>query len=120
MSVSEIFETMDYGTAPESAADALAWLVDQGDRFGHFIDGAFTDAGEGFDSRNPANGEVLATLTQATQADVDAAVRAARTAQPRWEKLGGHGRAPQRRCAGAKTLENCKGTLPLRPAPAPE
>ncbi len=93
MSVSEIFETMDYGTAPESAADALAWLVDQGDRFGHFIDGAFTDAGEGFDSRNPANGEVLATLTQATQADVDAAVRAARTAQPRWEKLGGHGRA---------------------------
>ncbi|WP_298968426.1 aldehyde dehydrogenase family protein [uncultured Roseobacter sp.] len=93
MTVSEIFETMDYGVAPESAAEALAWLVDQGDRFGHFIDGAFTDPGAGFDSRNPANGEVLATLTQATQADVDAAVRAARKAQGKWEGLGGPGRA---------------------------
>ncbi|QFT58562.1 Putative aldehyde dehydrogenase AldA [Sulfitobacter sp. THAF37] len=93
MTVSEIFDTMDYGPAPESAADALAWLVDQGSRFGHFIDGAFTDPGEGFDSTNPATGEVLATLTQAMQADVDAAVKAARKAQPKWEKLGGHGRA---------------------------
>ncbi|MDF1726455.1 MAG: aldehyde dehydrogenase family protein [Sulfitobacter sp.] len=93
MTVAEIFETMDYGPAPESAAEALAWLVDQGSRFGHFIDGAFTDPGAGFDSRNPATGEVLATLTQATQSDVDAAVKAARAAQPKWEKLGGHGRA---------------------------
>ncbi|MBW4706504.1 aldehyde dehydrogenase family protein [Roseobacter sp. YSTF-M11] len=93
MTISEIFETMDYGVAPESAADALAWLVDQGDRFGHFIDGAFTEPGGGFESRNPANGEVLATLTQATQADVDAAVKAARRAHPKWEGLGGHGRA---------------------------
>ena len=30
MSIKEIFETMDYGPAPESAAEALAWLVDQG------------------------------------------------------------------------------------------
>ncbi|AXI40990.1 aldehyde dehydrogenase family protein [Sulfitobacter sp. SK011] len=93
MTISDIFETMDYGKAPESAADALAWLVDMGDRFGHFIDGAFTDPGNGFDSKNPATGEVLATLTQATQADVDAAVKAARKAQPKWGKLGGHGRA---------------------------
>ena len=93
MKVSEIFETMDYGPAPESAAEALAWLVDQGGRFGHFIDGAFTAPGAGFDSRNPATGEVLAGLTQATQDDVDAAVKAARKAQPKWEKLGGHGRA---------------------------
>ncbi len=93
MNVSDIFDKMDYGTAPESAADALAWLVDQGDRFGHFIDGEFTDPGDGFDSRNPATGEVLATLTQATQSDVDDAVKAARRAQPKWEKLGGHGRA---------------------------
>ncbi|GAA6190967.1 aldehyde dehydrogenase family protein [Phaeobacter sp. NW0010-22] len=93
MSVKEIFETMDYGPAPESAAEALAWLVDQGDRFGHFINGAFTTPGEGFDSRNPATGEVLATLSQATQGDVDAAVAAARSAQPKWEQLGGAGRA---------------------------
>ena len=93
MSVADIFETMDYGQAPESAAEALAWLVDQGDRFGHFIDGAFTAPGDGFESKNPATGEVLATLSQATQADVNAAVKAARKAQTGWEKLGGHGRA---------------------------
>ncbi|EAQ03174.1 aldehyde dehydrogenase family protein [Pseudooceanicola batsensis HTCC2597] len=93
MGVKEIFETMDYGPAPESAAEALAWLVDQGDRFGHFIEGAWTDVGETFESRNPATGEVLAHVTQGTQADVDAAVAAARKAQPKWAKLGGPGRA---------------------------
>ncbi len=93
MTVKEIFDTMDYGPAPESAAEALAWLVDQGDRFGHFINGAFTTPGDGFESRNPATGEVLATLSQASQVDVGAAVAAARTAQNKWEKLGGPGRA---------------------------
>ncbi len=93
MSVKEKFESMEYGPAPESAAEALAWLVDQGDRFGHFINGAFTTPGNGFESRNPASGEVLATLTQATQGDVDSAVEAARAAQGKWERLGGAGRA---------------------------
>ncbi|MBV2358995.1 aldehyde dehydrogenase family protein [Thalassococcus sp. CAU 1522] len=93
MTVKQIFDSMDYGPAPEAAGDALAWLVDQGDRFGHFIDGVFTDPGDGFDSRNPATGEVLATLSQATQADVDAAVAAARAAQGKWARLGGRGRA---------------------------
>ncbi|AXT28002.1 aldehyde dehydrogenase family protein [Ruegeria sp. AD91A] len=93
MTVKEIFETMEYGPAPESAAEALAWLVDQGDKFGHYIDGIFTKPGKGFESRNPATGEVLAKLTQAKQADVDAAVTAARKAQTKWEKLGGAGRA---------------------------
>ncbi|MEC3861781.1 aldehyde dehydrogenase family protein [Mesobacterium sp. TK19101] len=93
MTIKDIFQSMDYGTAPESAGDALAWLVDQGDRFGHFIDGAFTEPGDGFESRNPATGEVLALLTQATPADVEAAVSAARRAQPKWARLGGAGRA---------------------------
>ncbi len=93
MTVSDIFESMDYGAAPESPAEVLAWLVDQGDRFGHFIDGAFTDPTDDFEAKNPANGNVLAALSQATQADVDAAVKAARRAQPKWERLGGHGRA---------------------------
>ncbi|MEM9580633.1 MAG: aldehyde dehydrogenase family protein, partial [Pseudomonadota bacterium] len=93
MTISERLDAMDYGPAPESAAEALAWLVDQGDRFGHFIDGAFTKPSDGFVSKNPANGSVLATMSQATQSDVDAAVAAARKAQPKWEKLGGAGRA---------------------------
>jgi len=93
MTIAEIFETMDYGEAPEAAGDALEWIVDQGGKFGHFINGTFTDPGTGFDSKNPATGEVLAGLTQATQADVDAAVKAARKAQAPWEKLGGFERA---------------------------
>jgi aldehyde dehydrogenase (NAD+) len=93
MSVSEIYKTMEYGVAPESVADALAWLVDQGSRFGHFIDGAFTEPRDDFESRNPANGNVLANLTQATEAEVDTAVNAARKAQPKWAKLTGHERA---------------------------
>lgn len=93
MTVRDLFEEMPYGPAPESAGDALAWIVDRGARFGHFVDGVFTDPGDGFESRNPATGEVLATLTQATGADVDAAVAAARAAQPAWEALGGPGRA---------------------------
>ena len=93
MTVSEIFETMAYGKAPESAAEALAWLVDQGDRFGHFIDGAHTAPTDDFESKNPATGNVLATLSQATQDDVDTAVKAARRAQPKWATIGGHRRA---------------------------
>jgi aldehyde dehydrogenase (NAD+) len=93
MTVKEIFETMDYGTAPESAAEALRWLVDNGDRFGHFIDGKMTDAGITFDSKNPATGAVLAQVSQATQNDVDMAVAAARKAQSKWAKTGGKARA---------------------------
>ena len=93
MSVKEIFETMEYGPAAESASEALAWLATQETGFGQFIDGAFTAPGDTFESRNPATGALLAKVTQATQADVDAAVAAARAAQPKWEKLGGPGRA---------------------------
>ncbi len=93
MTVKEIFDIMDYGPAPESSGEALGWIAEQDGRFGHFIGGKFTASSEGLESRNPANGEALATLSQATQADVDSAVAAARRAQPGWEKLGGHGRA---------------------------
>ncbi|MDP2578849.1 aldehyde dehydrogenase family protein [Shimia thalassica] len=93
MTVKDIYDTMEYGPAPESAADALAWIVDQGAKFGHFIDGSFTSPTSDFESHNPANGETLATLSQATHDNVQAAVSAARKAQGKWEKLGGHGRA---------------------------
>ena len=93
MNVSDIFRTMDYGPAPESDAEAQAWLAERNRTFGHFINGAFTAPGKGFDSRNPATGERLATLTQATKEDVDAAVAAARRAQGKWARAGGHERA---------------------------
>ncbi len=93
MSVKEIFRSMDYGPAPESAAEALDWIKGHGGRFGHWIGGRFTKPGETFETKNPATGAVLAEVSQATQSDVDAAVRAARRAQPGWARLGGHGRA---------------------------
>ncbi len=95
MTIAEIFDTMEYGPAPESAAQALDWIAARDGRFGLFINGAFVEGagGETFETRNPATGELLAHVTQAGQADVDAAVAAARKAQPGWEKLGGKGRA---------------------------
>ena len=94
-SIPEIFETMAYGPAPEAVAPAQAWLEEHGRRFGHFIGGRWTAAGaEGFDTLNPAQRQARSRGSpQATAADVDAAVAAARAAQPAWWALGGHGRA---------------------------
>jgi len=93
MTIKEIFETMDYGPAPEDRGEALAWLSSHDRKFGHFINGAFTKPGKGFDSRNPATTDTLARVTQGTAKDVDTAVAAARKAQPKWAALPGHERA---------------------------
>ncbi len=93
MTIKEKFDTMEYGPAPEAAGEALAWLVDRGDAFGHYINGEFTAPTADFPSKNPSNGNTLATLSQASQSDVDMAVAAARKAQPKWAKLSGHERA---------------------------
>lgn len=91
--IKEILQTMDYGPALETTKEALAWLDQHGRRFGLFIDNAWTDAAETFATNNPADGAELAQVTQATDADVERAVAAARRAQPGWVALGGHGRA---------------------------
>ncbi len=84
---------MEYGPAPESDAEAQAWLDSHDRAFGLFIGGAMTTPGTGFATRNPARDVVLATLTQASADDVDAAVASARKAQPGWAKMGGPARA---------------------------
>ena len=86
---------MEYGPAPESASAANTWLDDHNRRFGLFINGQFIEpnSAEYFESRAPATGELLAQISQADQADVDAAVSAAQAAQPKWEALGGPRRA---------------------------
>jgi len=93
MSVAEIFETMEYGPAPEASGPALAWLERRERTLGHFVGGAFVAGRDHFDSINPATGKVLARVAQATPAEVDAAVAAARQAQPAWAALPGHERA---------------------------
>ncbi len=93
-SIPEIFETMTYGPAPEAVAPAHAWLDAHDRRFGLFIGGTWSaGGGEAFETANPATGRPIARLAQASTADVDRAVRAARAAQPGWWALGGHGRA---------------------------
>ena len=92
-SVAEIFRTMDYGPAPESDAEARAWLATHDGRFGHFVNGAFTKAGRTLDVSDPSTSALLARVTQGSAKDVDAAVAAARKAFPKWAKLSAHARA---------------------------
>jgi aldehyde dehydrogenase (NAD+) len=113
---------MAYGPAPESAKLAEEWLEAHDRRFGMFVDGAWTEPEESrlFDSVNPATGKPFARITQATAAEVDAAVAAARRAQESWARLRGHARARylyalarhiqkhSRRLAVLETLDNGK------------
>ena len=84
---------MDYGPAPEDASHVKAWLKAHEAGFGHFIGGAFTTAGETFEVRDPARDVLLARVTQGSEADIDAAVAAARTAFESWSTTPGHVRA---------------------------
>ena len=93
MTIPELFETMEYGPAPESAKEALAWVAGHGGRFGHWIGGAWTKPARTFETRNPATGKPIARISQAAPKDVDAAVSAARKAFPTWSKMSGHQRA---------------------------
>jgi aldehyde dehydrogenase (NAD+) len=93
MTIKEIFDRMDYGPAPEGNAEVKAWLAKHKSNFGHFIDGGFAKPGTGFATKNPANGDTLAMVTQGTAKDIEAAVKAARRAQPKWARLPGHARA---------------------------
>src|SRR5687768_2406619 len=92
--VAQILKTMEYGPAPESDAAALAWLDKHNRSFGLFIGGEWVKGGgKPFDSINPATGKTLASISEASATDIDAAVAAARAAQPGWAKKGGPGRA---------------------------
>ncbi|HEX9631522.1 MAG TPA: aldehyde dehydrogenase family protein [Gemmatimonadales bacterium] len=93
--VSEIFESMEYGPAPEAAGPAVAWLEAHGRRFGHFIGGAWQPSADGarFPTLNPATATPLAEVAQGGPDDVERAVAAARAAQPGWAGLGPAGRA---------------------------
>ena len=92
-SVAEIFKSMDYGPAPESDAEARAWLARHGAKFGHFVNGTWTKAGTTFDVIDPSTNTKLAKVTQGSLKDVDLAVAAARKAFPKWAKLSAHARA---------------------------
>jgi aldehyde dehydrogenase (NAD+) len=93
--IAEIFESMEYGPAPESAGPAVRWLEERQRTFRHLIGGEWREPAEGefFDTLNPANNQPIARIAQGGAADVDAAVKAAREAFSAWRGLGGHDRA---------------------------
>jgi aldehyde dehydrogenase (NAD+) len=91
--VANIFETMEYGPAPESDSRALNWLGKHERVFGHYIGGAWTEPGDTFDVADPSTGKTIARVTNGSAADVDAAVGAARDALDSWKALTPHARA---------------------------
>jgi aldehyde dehydrogenase (NAD+) len=121
-SVAEKFRSMEYGAAPEDPAATLAWLEQFERRFGHFIGGAWRApaAGGYFPTHDPSSGDKIAEVAQGSAADVNAAVRAARAALPRWRALTPHARARflyalarqvqkhSRRLAVLETIDNGK------------
>jgi len=127
MNVAEIFETMNYGPAPENNDTVEQWLDDHERKFSLFIDGEFIGSTSNethyFTSVNPANGQTLAQLIQAVEADVDAAVAAAQKAQAQWWEIGGHARARylyaiarliQKRSRPLAVLESMDNGKPIR------
>jgi len=95
MSIKEIFNNMDYGTAPENANEAKQWLKNKNNSLTHYINGAWQTPSENtyFTSKNPVNKETLAQVADGSTVDVNNAVKAATSAQKSWFALGGHGRA---------------------------
>ncbi|MCA9838374.1 MAG: aldehyde dehydrogenase family protein [Trueperaceae bacterium] len=93
--VKEIFETMDYGPAPEANDIALAYIAQKKGSFDHFIAGKFVgpNAAGYFETINPATEQVLAKVAQGDEKDIDKAVKAAKKAFPEWSGLSGYERA---------------------------
>jgi aldehyde dehydrogenase (NAD+) len=122
MSTAEKFVNLEYGPAPEDPKEAVLWLERHQRRFGHFINGGWQapTAGEYFDTNDPSTGAKLALVAQGSAEDVDAAVRAAHAAQPKWQALTPHARARylyamarmiqkhSRRLAVLETMDNGK------------
>jgi len=107
----------DYAPAPESVKVEIA------ERYGHFINGKFTQASEHFATVNPATEERLSEVGQGSASDVDAAVKAASDALPTWSALPGKERGKyiyriarrlQERAREFAILETKDGGKPIR------
>src|SRR5207253_11344805 len=122
MSIAAKFVAIEDGPAAEHPKEALTWLDRHGRRFGHFINGTLQPPAEDsyFETADPSTGERLASVAQGSAKDIDAAVRAARTALPTWQALTPHARARylyalartvqkhSRRLAALETMDNGK------------
>jgi len=94
-SIAQVYETLEYGPAPEDPNVAYKWLDDHGRKFGHFIDNKWVHpAGRSYlDIKAPATGEKLTQTLIGQTADVDVACNAAHTAYKSWSATPPHVRA---------------------------
>jgi aldehyde dehydrogenase (NAD+) len=108
-----------YAPAPESKD-----IVHLRDRYGLFVGGEWIEASETYETISPASEEPLAVVGQATAADVDRAVAAARIAfADGWSSLRGSERAKylfriarilQERAREFAVLESMNGGKPIK------
>ena len=112
--------TWEYEQAPESQ-DHIK--IDK--RYGLFIDGKFEEpkSKRYFQTTNPANGKVLSKVAEASEADVDRAVKAARKAFKSWSALPSKERGKyifriarliQERSRELAVIESLDGGKPIR------
>ncbi|RWF95351.1 MAG: aldehyde dehydrogenase family protein [Mesorhizobium sp.] len=125
MNILERYHAMDYGPAPEARNEADAWLAARDFSKALFIGGDWKAASGGntFDTSDPASGKLLAKVSDAGAADIDAAVSAATKALPRWSASSGYsrakalyaiGRAMQRHQRLFAVLESIDNGKPIR------
>jgi aldehyde dehydrogenase (NAD+) len=116
---------LDFGRAWELAPAPETVKVDIAERYGLFIDGAFVPAksGKTMATVNPATEQVLARVGEAGAAVVDAAVKAARKALPKWAGMDGRERGKylyriarriQERARELAILETLDGGKPIK------
>lgn len=110
--------SFEYAPAPESTS-----IVKIKPSYGLFINGVFVDGENTFSTINPATEAHLADITEASAADVDRAVRAARVAFGSWSKMRGADRAKylyrlariiQERSRELAVLESMNNGKPIR------
>ncbi|MEI7549962.1 MAG: aldehyde dehydrogenase family protein [Actinomycetes bacterium] len=110
--------SFEYAPAPESTS-----IVKLKPAYGLFINGVFVDGEKTFSTINPATEAHLADVTEASAADVDRAVRAARVAFGSWSKMRGADRAKylyriariiQERSRELAVLESMNNGKPIR------
>jgi aldehyde dehydrogenase (NAD+) len=109
----------EYATAPESRE-----IVELRERYGHFVGGEWLEPKETYTTIDPASEEPLAEVGQATDAEVQLAVGAARDAfENGWSALPGSERAKylfriarilQERSREFAVLESLNGGKPIR------
>ena len=95
MNLETLYEKMEYGPAPESPNNAEQWLKEHQHKFSLFINGKWTESStkNNFESINPATGKSLASISEASEKEVDQAVKAAKKAFESWNGLDPHQRS---------------------------